>query len=246
MITKIQNKTRNFIEDNIKSTFQTEIVESGRTFTIEQENANAVTLVTVSGVLLDIADYSYEVASQTLTIAIGKVEETDVVIIYFTYYKYANSELLGFIKASLDFMSCFDYYPNFIVSSEDTDIYPIPNIAEQSLIARIASIIIKPNYSKKFPDIRESGKSVVEKIHIIQLRMLKIFNDICKRHDLDYFLIDGTLFEPPDGLFLQDVKSDNFPHFGMLFAKMRDKVSKTDSGKHYHPGVFLQYSFAEM
>lgn len=156
MITKIQNKTRNFIEDNIKSTFQTEIVESGRTFTIEQENANAVTLVTVSGVLLDIADYSYEVASQTLTIAIGKVEETDVVIIYFTYYKYANSELLGFIKASLDFMSCFDYYPNFIVSSEDTDIYPIPNIAEQSLIARIASIIIKPNYSKK----RSEGVSV--------------------------------------------------------------------------------------
>lgn len=149
MITKIQNKIRNFIEDNIKSTFQTEIVESGRTFTIEQENANAVASVTVSGVALTEEDYDYMVSSQELTIALGKVEEDDTVTISFTYYKYSVTELLGFIKASLDFMTCFNYHPDFIVSSDGTDIYPIPNIKEQSLIARIASIIIKPNYSEK-------------------------------------------------------------------------------------------------
>ena len=146
MITKIQNKIRNFIEDNLQSTLQTEIAESGRTFSIAQENANAVTSVTINGVTLIEADYNYEVSSQELTIAIGKVEEDDSIIIYFTYYKYSASELLGFIKASLDFMTCFDYYPNFIVSTDNTEIYPIPNIREQSLIAKVTSIIIKPNY----------------------------------------------------------------------------------------------------
>lgn len=48
-------------------------------------------------------------------------------------------------------------------------------------------------YAKKFPDNRHEGKSMLEKIQIVQLRMLKIFDDICKRHNLSYFVTCGTL-----------------------------------------------------
>ena len=149
MISKIQNKIRNLIEDNIQSTFQAETAESGRTFSISQENTNAVTSVTVNGSVLDVADYTYDSVNQIVTIALGEVEEDDSVIICFTYYKYANTELLGFIKATLDWLITFDYSPDFILSTDTTELYPIPNIREQSLIAIISSILIKTNYSEK-------------------------------------------------------------------------------------------------
>lgn len=45
----------------------------------------------------------------------------------------------------------------------------------------------------QFPDIREKGKTNVEKIHLVLLRMLKIFDTICRKHDIDYWLDYGSL-----------------------------------------------------
>lgn len=42
-------------------------------------------------------------------------------------------------------------------------------------------------------DRRELGKSNIEQVHLVLLRMLNIFDAICKKHDIDYWLDYGTL-----------------------------------------------------
>ncbi|MCC8146588.1 MAG: LicD family protein [Bacteroidales bacterium] len=52
---------------------------------------------------------------------------------------------------------------------------------------------MKKNTYPQFPDKRESGKTNTEQAHIVLNRMLCIFDTICKKHDIDYWLDYGTL-----------------------------------------------------
>ena len=54
-------------------------------------------------------------------------------------------------------------------------------------------MIKKIDYARKFQDRRKIGKSLIKKIQIVELRILKIFDDICQRNNLNYFLLAGTL-----------------------------------------------------
>ncbi len=134
------------------------------------------------------------------------------------------------------------------------------------------------NYAIKFPDERNKGKTLLKKIQIVELRILKIFDDICRRNRIDYFLLAGTLLgairhrgfipwdddvdvimpredyeklvkvikkELPEDLFWQDIHTDNFPHFRMLFGKIRDKNSQMEKNDNYHTGVFLDIFILE-
>lgn len=51
----------------------------------------------------------------------------------------------------------------------------------------------KQNEYPQYPDEREKGKNNVEQTHNVLVRMLRIFDTICKRHDIDYWLDYGTL-----------------------------------------------------
>ena len=146
MTTKIIVKIRSLIEDTSQSTYQTYTASSGRTFTIAQENTSAVTSVTVSGTALDPNDYSYDSDSQIVIIDEDKVVSGNAVVIYFIYNSYSDIELLGFIDSALFFMDGEKYNPSF--QRNDTDLIPIPNNREQSLIVLIARILINPNYNE--------------------------------------------------------------------------------------------------
>lgn len=49
------------------------------------------------------------------------------------------------------------------------------------------------NLYQQFPDLRETGRTETEQVHIVLLRMLRIFDAICKKQDIDYWLDYGTL-----------------------------------------------------
>ena len=53
------------------------------------------------------------------------------------------------------------------------------------------------NYSKPitelFPDNRESGKTKLEQCQLVLLRMLKIFDHLAKKYEINYWLEAGTL-----------------------------------------------------
>jgi lipopolysaccharide cholinephosphotransferase len=53
--------------------------------------------------------------------------------------------------------------------------------------------VFDPNYWEAFPDQREQGETDLQSCQIIMLRMLRILDDLCRRHGLTYWLGGGTL-----------------------------------------------------
>ena len=76
----------------------------------------------------------------------GEVSSGDIVIIYYTYNKYSNTELDSSIDSALSYMDVNEYNPHY--KRDDSDFYPEPTDKERNLIAIVASILLKPNYSK--------------------------------------------------------------------------------------------------
>lgn len=48
-------------------------------------------------------------------------------------------------------------------------------------------------FQQKFPDNRHQGKALLQQAQSVMLRMLKIVDDICQRHNISYWLEAGTL-----------------------------------------------------
>lgn len=46
---------------------------------------------------------------------------------------------------------------------------------------------------QQFPDIRHTGNSILRQAQLVMLRMLCIIDDICRRHNINYWLCSGTL-----------------------------------------------------
>jgi lipopolysaccharide cholinephosphotransferase len=49
------------------------------------------------------------------------------------------------------------------------------------------------NFDSIFPDIRETGDSRLRQCQLVMLRMLKVFDYLCLKHDIKYFLTGGSL-----------------------------------------------------
>jgi lipopolysaccharide cholinephosphotransferase len=55
------------------------------------------------------------------------------------------------------------------------------------------SISQKENFDVMFPDIRETGETNLRQCQLVMLRMLKIFDYLCAKHNIEYFLTGGSL-----------------------------------------------------
>lgn len=148
MIAKLLTKLRAILQDSSQSTLESFTATASRTFAIAQDNVEEITEITVNGTAIASTVYDYDDSSQTVTIDEGSVAATDVVIIYFDFNKYSDTVLTDYLRSALIFMDVYTYPISFIISSGDVEIYPIPKVKEQSLIAIIASILVKPNYSE--------------------------------------------------------------------------------------------------
>jgi phosphorylcholine metabolism protein LicD len=49
------------------------------------------------------------------------------------------------------------------------------------------------NFDQLFPDVRETGETQLRQCQLVMLRMLKIFDYLCRKHNIQYFLTGGTL-----------------------------------------------------
>jgi lipopolysaccharide cholinephosphotransferase len=53
--------------------------------------------------------------------------------------------------------------------------------------------IVDMDISKLFPDEREKGETRLRQCHLVMLRLLKIFDYLCEKHKIKYFLVGGSL-----------------------------------------------------
>jgi hypothetical protein len=145
-MTEILLKERSLIQDSLKTdgrdVFTFESSTSSKIFTLSESNVSAATvLVYKNGVLWAGTNYSYSVVTGKITVTGTLVVGDSLEVDYSYYQKYSDTELQGFTRAAISYLSV-EQYKCFAVKPPDL-IFPTPSEAEENLIAIIASILIK-------------------------------------------------------------------------------------------------------
>lgn len=143
---EIVELVRNLISDILKSDgrdlFTYESVASSKIFTLTESNVSSATIIVQkNGVVWASSNYTYSTVTGKITIT-GSLTAGDSLEINYSYYsKYSDTELRGFIKSAISYLSV-EKYGTFAVKSDNV-IFPTPTLGESNLIAVIASILIK-------------------------------------------------------------------------------------------------------
>jgi len=152
VITELRDKIRALVGDFIKTDTEVVTCSTSNIFTLQESGVENIVQVSKNGTSLGSGDWSYDSSTNKVTITTS-CNSGDIIEIIYTYYKYSQTEIDGYIKASLVWLSVFDAgEKDFEI--EDSDIYPTPNNQEEDIIALVASIIIKPNWSEyRLPNV---------------------------------------------------------------------------------------------
>lgn len=169
MLTELYTKVKAHCGDFGKSSYEIFEYTTINIFTIAQTNIS-ITLVLING--MSSSDYTFDSATNKITITASGLSSTDKIEVDFTYNKYSNSELKEYIRSALGYISIYAKDEKDM-EIEDEAVYPTPSNAMEDLIAIVASIIIKPNFSRKslpggitevYPKTMSKEKLIEEKI----------------------------------------------------------------------------------
>lgn len=147
-MTTIIEKVRNLIGDLLltsgKDVFIYESITSSKIFTLTESNLVASSiLVYKNGSLWAASNYTYSSSTCKLTITGTLVAGDSLEVDYSYYSKYSDTELQGYIRAAIAYLSV-EKYRTFAVKS-DNIIFPTPSEIEENLLAIIAAILIQGN-----------------------------------------------------------------------------------------------------
>lgn len=156
MLSSIRTKIRSLVTDFSTSGFETFVYTTSPIFTIAQNN------ITITQVLLDgtvTTDYTLDADTNKITITASALNTSSVIEVDYTYYKYSETELDGYIRSALVFISVYSFEPrDFELEYESGNvgvISPTPDNQTTDLISLIASILIKPDYSQySLPNVK--------------------------------------------------------------------------------------------
>jgi len=175
MLNEIRIKIRALVPDLSKNDFETFTYQSGDTiFILSESNINSILKVTKNGVELDITgNYSYDSTTNELEITTSLITG-DIIVVNYSYYKYSNTELNEYIRASLVWVSIFGNCAEDF-ELEDDEIIPTPSNQLTDLIALICAILIQPDYtSYKLPNIQVTYSRKMPKEERIKRLIMKI------------------------------------------------------------------------
>jgi len=137
-------KVRALVSDLVSSDYQVFTFVSSAVFKIALPNATA-TAVLVNGSASGVT-YTYDSTDQEVTVT-SSLTAGDVVQVNFSYYSYSDTEIIGYIRGALVYLSVqsSDDSTDYEIE-DDEDIYPTPSNKDEDVISLIASILIKPDY----------------------------------------------------------------------------------------------------
>ena len=145
MLSELKAKIRALCEDFSNSGFEVFEYKTINIFTIAQTN------ITITEVLLNgniTADYTFDSATNKITITASGLGTEDKIEVDYTFNKYSDSVLIEWVRASLVWISIYSYNEGDFEIETDEEIYPTPSNETEDLISLIASILIKPDYSE--------------------------------------------------------------------------------------------------
>lgn len=141
LIETVRNLNADILKTNGRQSYQYLSTAYSKIITLSTANAVASSLLVYkNGVLWANSNYSYSADTAQVTVT-GTLAVGDVLLLIFSYYeKYSDSEIRGWIKAAISYLSV-EKYNTFAVKS-DNIIFPTPTQAEEYLIAIIATILM--------------------------------------------------------------------------------------------------------
>ena len=165
-IATLRQKIRALIADFLTTQSETFTYTNSAIFTLAEENIQTIIQVTKNGEDLGSGEYSFDSDTNEITITPDTGNELvngDVIIVKYTFYKYSDTELDEYIRASLVWISVLGNFERDYELESD-DIYPTPNNSTLDLIVLIASILIKPNWNQyNLPNLKVSYPRTIDK-----------------------------------------------------------------------------------
>ncbi len=147
MLDTIRTKIRALVEDLSKSDFEVFTYTTSAIFTLAESNINSITKVLKNGIEIGSGTYSYDSTTNKIEITTALVNE-DLIEVDYTYNKFSDTELNGFVIASLVWISTFSHESETDYEIEDNEIYPTPDNKTTDLISLVGAILIKPDYTR--------------------------------------------------------------------------------------------------
>ena len=148
---------RSILGDTIKTGTDIFQYTTSNVFTLTESNAQTVASVSVNDITSSVI-YTYNEDLKRVIITSDLVTN-DIIEINYTYFgNYSDSELTGYIRHALGYVS-INKYADWEIDDDD-DIRPTPSTGELNLIAMIAGVIINPdNRSIRTPDFSITVKN---------------------------------------------------------------------------------------
>jgi len=180
MLSDIKDKIRALVGDfGTCSSEQFEYTTSN-VFRLCANNVTSIESVVVQGVELDEAEYSFNSTTNQLTIT-ATMNTGDIIDVSFCSYKYSESELEEYIKASLVHISTLTTCTHDDYEIESEEIYPTPTNKTEDLIALVSSIIIQPNYSSySLPNLKVTYPKTMDKQRRIKETIKRFYRGLGK------------------------------------------------------------------
>lgn len=173
MLVIIRQKIRALVEDFIlKCTPELFIYSNSNIFKLCANNVTEIIQVLVNGNPLPSGDdFTFNSATNEVTVNTA-LSTGDQVEITYNCTKWSDSELDEYIRAALVWLSIFSFCADEDFELEEDEIFPTPTNQEQDLIALVASILIKPDFSEyrlpnltiKYPRTMTKEKRIEELI----------------------------------------------------------------------------------
>lgn len=144
-IDRILSLIRSVIDDNSKTITDVFTYTTSAAFTLGETNGVAIVEVLVNDSTSGVV-YSYSSTTNKVTITSALASGAIIKIKYTYYANYSDTILKGYVDLSLSYISNYGI-EDFRRESGDL-FYPIPTKKQENLIALVAGIILKPNYSR--------------------------------------------------------------------------------------------------
>ena len=176
---------RAILNDEIRTGLDIAQYNISSVFSLSESNTQSVTSVAVNDVSSGVT-YTYDSTLQKVTITSSLLVD-DIIELNYTYYSnYSDTELIGYIKHAMGYISV-NQYADWQIKDDD-NIYPSPSFAEQNLIAMVAAVIIDPqNQSIRTPDFSVNIKNPMSTADMIS-KIIAIF----KKSPAGLFTILGS------------------------------------------------------
>ena len=143
-------KTRSLIEDFGESDFQVFTYTNSSTWTLQEPNITTITQVLYNGnPLVSGQGFVFNPLNNKITVIGITFTSGDTVEVDYTFNKYSDTEMVGYLRGALTHLSIYDYSTNTYYINADNVI--IPDLSDPSnktgdLIAIITSLLILPDY----------------------------------------------------------------------------------------------------